>query len=311
MNARKKNIVSELATDLLLQDKTKEELAEVITRYPYFGFAQFLFAKKFNNEAGESASKQLQQAALNFPNPFWFDYLLRENISSFGTEAKTVTQAEAVFHDREGTVAEVIAAEEEKQEDHSRKISKEEHDLTEIIVDETLQGSNDEIKFEPGDEIESEEGVDEAEREKLSKLIEQHLSEFKKPIDSNEEIPIATRVYHAIDYFASQGIKLDPRLLSQDMLGNKVRKFTDWLKQVKRLNENPTDLGTDMETEHVIEKIAQSSNEGKDVITEAMAEVLQKQGKKEKAIQLYQKLSFLNPSKSTYFAAKINELKSL
>jgi len=80
---------------------------------------------------------------------------------------------------------------------------------------------------------------------------------------------------------------------------------------MKRANENPTDLGTDVETEHIIEKIAQSSNEAKDVITETMAEVLKKQGKKEKAIQLYQKLSFLNPSKSTYFAAKINELKSL
>jgi hypothetical protein len=32
------------------------------------------------------------------------------------------------------------------------------------------------------------------------------------------------------------------------------------------------------------------------IITETMAEVVKKQGKKEKAIQLYQKLSFLNPS---------------
>jgi pentatricopeptide repeat protein len=88
-----------------------------------------------------------------------------------------------------------------------------------------------------------------------------------------------------------------------------VKKFTDWLKQIKRVNENPSDLGTDIETERLIEKIAQSSNETKDVITETMAEVLVKQGKLEKAIQLYQKLSFLDPSKTTYFAAKINELK--
>lgn len=148
-----------------------------------------------------------------------------------------------------------------------------------------------------------------AEREKLSKLIEQHLSEFKKPVDSNAEIPFTGTVYHAIDYFASQGIKLDPSTLNEDQLQNKVRKFTDWLKQMKRINENPTDLGTDIETEHLIEKIAQTSNEAKDVITETMAEVLVKQGKVEKAIQLYQKLSFLNPSKSTYFAAKINDLK--
>ena len=78
--------------------------------------------------------------------------------------------------------------------------------------------------------------------EKLSKLIEQHLSDFIKPVESNEEIPITLRVYHAIDYFASQGIKLDPRMLTEDMLGSKVKKFTDWLKQIKHVNENPSDL---------------------------------------------------------------------
>ena len=95
------------------------------------------------------------------------------------------------------------------------------------------------------------------------------------------------------------------------MLGSKVKKFTDWLKQMKRANQNPTDLGTDIETERLIEKIAQSSNETKEVITETMANVLVKQGKTEKAIQLYQKLSFLNPTKYAYFAAKINELKGV
>jgi hypothetical protein len=173
---------------------------------------------------------------------------------------------------------------------------------------------NVETSTEVTDAIQDDEQEPEAineEHEKLSQLIAQHLSEFKKPLEGSEDIPLETRVYHAIDYFASQGIKLDPRLITQDMLGSKVKKFTDWLKQMKRLNQNPTDLGTDIETEHLIEKIAQSSNETKEVITETMADVLVKQGKIEKAIQLYQKLSFLNPGKYAYFAAKINELKGL
>ena len=40
-----------------------------------------------------------------------------------------------------------------------------------------------------------------------------------------------------------------------------------------------------------------------------MAAVLAKQGKLAKAIELYQKLSLMNPSKSAYFAAKIEQLK--
>jgi len=79
---------------------------------------------------------------------------------------------------------------------------------------------------------------------------------------------------------------------------------------MKGTGQQPADLGTDAETERIIETIAQTSNETKDIVTEAMAEVLVKQGKTEKALQLYKKLSFLNPAKSTYFAAKIEELKA-
>jgi hypothetical protein len=40
-----------------------------------------------------------------------------------------------------------------------------------------------------------------------------------------------------------------------------------------------------------------------------MAEVYLQQGKPKKAIEIYQKLSLLNPSKSAYFAAKLEILK--
>ena len=39
-----------------------------------------------------------------------------------------------------------------------------------------------------------------------------------------------------------------------------------------------------------------------------MAEVLLQQSKNHKAIEVYQKLSLLNPSKSAYFAAKIDDI---
>jgi hypothetical protein len=54
---------------------------------------------------------------------------------------------------------------------------------------------------------------------------------------------------------------------------------------------------------------AASSIEEKEVVTEAMAEVWVKQGHNEKAAEIYRKLSLQNPSKSSYFAAKIDQLK--
>ncbi|MGE5107570.1 MAG: hypothetical protein ACM3H8_08500, partial [Sphingobacteriales bacterium] len=61
--------------------------------------------------------------------------------------------------------------------------------------------------------------------------------------------------------------------------------------------------------EKKIQEAAEDSNEVKDITTEAMAEVLLKQGKTEKAIDIYHKLSLLYPEKSAYFAAKIEQLK--
>jgi hypothetical protein len=42
-----------------------------------------------------------------------------------------------------------------------------------------------------------------------------------------------------------------------------------------------------------------------------MAEVWEKQGNLVKAKETYEKLSLLNPDKSSYFAAKIEHLKNL
>jgi hypothetical protein len=115
---------------------------------------------------------------------------------------------------------------------------------------------------------------------------------------------------HTVDYFASQGIKISEESLENDHLGQQVKSFTAWLKSMKKLHP-----GQLPEQNEVIEKIIQSSaevsNQSANVLTEAMAEVLIKQGKQEKAIEMYEKLSLMNPSKSAYFAAKIESLKTI
>ncbi|MEO8962784.1 MAG: hypothetical protein ABI325_12940 [Ginsengibacter sp.] len=126
--------------------------------------------------------------------------------------------------------------------------------------------------------------------------------------DSSEEEQIAFEPLHTVDYFASQGIKITREELEKDHLGKQVKSFTAWLKSMKRLHP-----GQVPEQNEVIEKIIQTSseisNQNANVLTEAMAEVLIKQDKKQKAIEMYQKLSLINPSKSAYFAAKIESLK--
>jgi hypothetical protein len=126
--------------------------------------------------------------------------------------------------------------------------------------------------------------------------------------DNNEAIPFEP--LHTVDYFASQGIKLSEEALQNDQLGKQVKSFTAWLKSMKKLH--PGQLPEQNEViERLIQTSSEVSNQNANVLTEAMAEVLVKQDKREKAIEMYQKLSLLNPSKSAYFAAKIESLKSI
>ncbi|MES2891736.1 MAG: hypothetical protein V4725_06980 [Bacteroidota bacterium] len=113
---------------------------------------------------------------------------------------------------------------------------------------------------------------------------------------------------HTTDYFASQGIKLSSEIQSTDKLGKQLRSFTEWLKTMKKVHtDQPADNVN--QTDVTIQKLAEKSNAEDEVVTEAMADVLIQQGKGNKAREVYRKLSLLNPAKTAYFAAKIDQLK--
>jgi len=117
---------------------------------------------------------------------------------------------------------------------------------------------------------------------------------------------------HTTDYFASVGIKLNDELKPGDRLGNQLKSFTEWLKTLKKLPGHTNAAVSQEATEkqnHNIQQLAEHSNKEDEIITEAMADVLMQQGRIDKAVEVLKKLSLLNPSKNTYFAAKIDKLK--
>ena len=131
-----------------------------------------------------------------------------------------------------------------------------------------------------------------------------------KPDLQDPVIPELTfEPFHTVDYFASQGIKFREEEKPTDRFGKQLKSFTDWLKTMKRIPETGQAAELPSHTDMKIENLAEHSIENRDVITEAMADVWEKQGNKEKAIAVYQKLSLNNPAKSTYFASKIDHLK--
>ena len=127
------------------------------------------------------------------------------------------------------------------------------------------------------------------------------------PITAGTELSFEP--YYTVDYFASQGIKFKQEEKPADKFGQQLKSFTEWLKTLKKLPASEVTQITDSNAGKKIEQLAEHSVEDREVITEAMAEVWQKQGNHDKAIEVYYKLSLLDPSKNSYFAAKIEQLK--
>lgn len=137
--------------------------------------------------------------------------------------------------------------------------------------------------------------------------LEDQLSKIKIDLPKTEDTGLIFEPYHTIDYFASQGIKLQNEDY-KDKLGKQLKSFTEWLREMKRIQ--PTEQAEILEKRNPVGNIDSSrSIATPEVLTETMAEVWIKQGNKLKAITIYEKLSLLYPNKKPYFAKKIEQLK--
>ncbi|MEP6685098.1 MAG: hypothetical protein ABJA35_17620 [Parafilimonas sp.] len=297
MNSAVENIVRDLFQTTSLQDVSAEQLQQAIIDHPYNGVAHFLLAKKLYTSKETGYEDALQKAALHFPNHLWFHYILNEDENDEEKNIAPEIEIDAITEESEVENLNTSITDEPKINDEKEIIIEEAPVTASTII------QQDEEKF-------SEENIEVADpvSEKLTSILKEQASAFEKPIEATAEIPIENTPYHRVDYFDSQGIKLEEGK-PDDKLGAQLKRFTDWLKQMKRANPNPAELAKDEAGESKVQTLAEHSNESEEIATETMAEVLIKQGKPEQAIQIYEKLSFINPSKSAYFAAKIDELK--
>lgn len=263
-----------------LQEVTVQELEQFASEFPYAAVGQYLFAKKLQhgeeNGGNMTPQGQKERTSLYFHNPMWCRWLL---------------------------------------EDHAEpgKLPPTGHNL--IVQDVTITKIVDEPEPPPPPSyIEPATPAQEPPQEQMAQPEpepEQAALTEDNHTSANTLDELVFEAYHTIDYFASQGIKLKSEELSRDKLGQQLKSFTEWLRSMKRVQGTGAPAVTlDDITNKSIQQIAELSIEEKEVVTETMAEVWAKQGNKEKAISIYEKLSLLNPAKNAYFAGKINQLKA-
>lgn len=278
--------INQLVKTLLQKDSLEQcslpELTTYAERNPYFGAAQLLLAKKLQVEAPDQYEEQYQKTLLYFHNPLWVEHLLNETGQARKEEAGELEVG--------GSRLEVGEVE---REEEVRKVEETNTTEKEIV--------SEEVKMEQPDSMESSMVLAE---DKMAELA------IPGPVEVvSQGNDLLFEPYHTVDYFASQGIKFREEERPTDEFGKQLKSFTDWLKTLKRLPATELTKNISQQSEQKVELLAGQSITDREVLTEAMAEVWEKQGNTLKAIQIYSKLSLLEPAKSAYFAAKIEELK--
>lgn len=201
-------------------------------------------------------------------------------------------------------IVENIAADTDVSENTTKSESNEAIVENNTSENETLTSEvNETIEEEAVPEVEEENLIGEKMSAKLADIASSFKSEAipQQPLLSEETTPA-----HVKDYFASIGVKVNNTI--QTDFGHKVKKFTEWLKVMKKIGPDGQLIQTSEKEEQIVAQDAAKSNQNSDIVTEAMVDVLTKQGKKNEAIEILNRLSLLKPEKSAYFASQINDL---
>lgn len=273
------------------------ELQQLASQYPYWGPVQVLIAGKLAQEESEELNDQLERSMLYLANPLRLQQLLKPEpflTPDDDTDAADETWTVAVTNDQPAITAPAFAAELEQPAT-----------LEEVVVQEE---KTDTVSIEENKEEQAPEvpvtavHMDEPSPAKTGQVIP------TLPGMENASMELSFEPYHTVDYFASQGIRIREEDKNPDRFSRQLRSFTEWLKTMKRLPTGEAVVGSPTDERKVVQ-LAEHSIQDRDVLTEAMAEVWEKQGDYAQAIRIYEKLSLLDPGKSSYFAAKIDQLK--
>jgi hypothetical protein len=341
MTSSIENIVQHLFHQPSLQYVSVDELQLMTQEYPSFAAARFLLLKKMQETDHPGFTDQLHKTTVYFNNPLWLQLLLAPPPHERAYESAPQQERERPVDEAPVNETPVFDGAPAETAMHIEPV----HTETPLADDPLFQEVLDRLRFqiqEAGEQQMPEPEPQIAAAPTVPVEIEEHIPEIttQEALTAADEVSAETapepaaqgaeeqssfkiiietpssnhdvlfEPYHTIDYFASQGIKLDKlEPQPQDKLGRQLKSFTEWLKSMKKLPQVSIEQVLAENEESAVVASASHSVVGKDIITEAMAEVFEKQGLHYKAAEVYNKLSLLNPSKSAYFADKINALK--
>lgn len=310
MNVQINQLVKSLLQKDSIEDCSLQELQQFADRHPHFGAAQLLLTKKLQVEQSDKFDEQLQKTFLYFHNPLWVEHLLNETGNATVIPAEKITEVQTPVENIITVPEQASIPEVETIPEPVNIVAPVAEPETESIPEAVSSADEQPALITPALAMNDEEPETVPENQEPESAAPVTIPALKiEPVDPNAALTFEP--YHTVDYFASQGIKFKEEAKPEDKFGQQLKSFTEWLKTLRKVPVSEISKSVPANAEQKVEQMAEHSLEQREVITEAMAEVWEKQGNAAKAIDIYSKLSLLEPSKSPYFAAKIEELKKL
>jgi hypothetical protein len=301
------NFIDILHNPELVAAKTIDSIKEILDEYPFFQAGRMLLLKNMHKLDHIRYNSELKHSAVYIPDRNKLFALLNSTAQADQTIGPDVTEEKE--SDDLSVQQSVKPAEQdiEKPRDKARTISDNYLDASNDFIDE--EGNSFNFSFS--------------------------LDKGRKDKEENQELDdIVLPAADLLDYetASSTGYMLPKIEEISNVDPNENRSFSDWLhimrysspqldeEKVEKkaggmdlidsfLKKEPKIIPSVSKKKEVVDLSEEEEDNQDDILSETLADIYIKQGYKDKALAIFEKLHLKYPEKSVYFARRINELK--
>jgi hypothetical protein len=293
-----------------------EKLRAMKAAYPYSQVLHVLAARVSKEHAFDSQQNELQMAAVYSADRGVLKHMMSNEsgqpmspINEVSVPASNIRVTQLVQHKEtvikeQGDVPSALESQDPFNGDDLaeqvikdvKALYKTRHDFEKMFVDNPVRHLAASVR--PGDETI---------RSKRERIIEMSKALNAQPMKEGDQAPVGKRRRlerkDIIDEIANTKHEIEPADPKQKEQLDIIDNFIQTQPSISNSKEKPLQIN-DGDLSSI-----KTGEFGDNIVSETLVELLLKQGKKEKAVEVLKKLIWKFPQKKTYFAAQIEELK--